>query len=123
MVSRKAAGKILRTYGKAWTAKDTKLILSIFTRDATYSERWYEPKYKGHGGIANYWDTKVVNGQSKIRFKVLNYWTVGNTIIAEWEAWFHNEVKKKNRHLREVGIFEMKGGKVRSFREIWHKQK
>ena len=65
----------------------------------------------------------MVKGQSRIRFKVLNYWAVKDTIIAEWEAWFYNEVKRKSRHIREVCIFEMRGGKVRSLREVWHKRK
>ncbi len=121
MVTRGTARKILRTYGKAWITRDTKLILTIFTKDATYRERWYEKPFRGHKGIASYWDHKVVKGQSKIKFKVLNYWVVKDTMIAEWEAWFYNRVKKKNRHLKEVGIFEMKGNKVKSLREIWQK--
>jgi hypothetical protein len=123
MVGKAAARKILQTYGKAWVTRDTGLVLSIFTKDATYQEAWYKPVSKGHKGIAKYWDNKVVKGQSKIKFRILNYWTVKDTMIGAWEAWFYNKVKRKNRHIKGVGIFETKGGKVKSLREIWQKAK
>ena len=123
MISKAAARKILQTYGRAWVTKDTPLVLSLFAKDATYQEAWYKPVAKGHRGIARYWDNKVVRGQSKIRFRILDCWVAEGAWIGAWEAWFYNRVKQKNRHIRGIGIFEMKGSKVKTLREIWQKSK
>jgi hypothetical protein len=122
MISNAAARKILLTYGKAWTTRKTSLILSIFTSDATYQETWYKRIYKGHSQIAKYWDETVVEGQSKIRYKVLDCWLTNDGFVGAWEAWFYYKAKKANRHIRGVGIFKMKGSKVKSLREIWQKK-
>jgi hypothetical protein len=126
MVTRQAARRILDIYRKAWITQDTKLILSIFTKDATYQEKWYQTPHRGHKGIAAYWNDTVIGKESQVRFKVLNYWTVGDTILAEWDAHFkksYKGVKRKNKHLRGILILKMKGGKIKSLREIWQKPK
>jgi ketosteroid isomerase-like protein len=125
MLTRQAARKILNTYGRAWTKRDTSLILSIFEKDATYWEKWYGSPHKGQKGIAAYWNDTIVGKESQIKFKVLNYWIAGNTILAEWEARFKKNypgVKRKNKHLRGMLILEMKGNKIKSLREIWQKK-
>lgn len=120
MVTRATARNILSTYGKAWEDQDTNLILSIFAKNATYQERTFSKPFKGHKGIASYWNEKVVKEQSKIKFKLLNYWVFGNVIVAEWEAWFYTNVEKANKHMREVAIMETKAGKITHNREYWH---
>jgi limonene-1,2-epoxide hydrolase len=120
MVSRAAARKILQTYGKAWTKQDVPLILSIFSKDGTYQERWYEQPFKGHKAIARYWTEKVVKEQSNIHCRLLNYWVCGNVIFAEFEASFYSSTKRAGKHGKWVGIFELKGNKIKKFREYWH---
>ncbi len=119
MVSRAAARKIIQTYGKAWTKQDVPLILSIFSKDGSYQERWYEQPFKGHRAIAKYWTEKVVKEQSKIKFRLINYWVCGNVIFAEFWVSFHTNVEKANKRGKWVGIFEIKGGKIKKFREYW----
>jgi ketosteroid isomerase-like protein len=124
MVTRAAAERILDTYKRAWEEQDVSLILSIFTKDGVYHERALWPKYRyvGHKGIAEYWRTKVVGEQSNIRFKLRKFWVSGDTIIAEWDAWFYTKEVKANMHLREVAIMELKGNKIKNYREFWHSQ-
>ncbi|MDD5331197.1 MAG: nuclear transport factor 2 family protein [Candidatus Nanoarchaeia archaeon] len=119
MINQKTARQILKIYEEAWTKQDTKKILSIFTKDAIYHERVLEKPINNHKGIGKYWDKKVVREQSKIRFRLLKFYTIKNTIIAEWEAWFYDKIKKENKHIREIAILEIKYDKIKSLREYW----
>ena len=123
MVTKAAAKKMLQAYGRAWEQQDTALILSLFRKDGTYHERWYRSPFKGHRGIAKYWNDKVVGVESGIRFRLLSHWVINDTVIAEWEGRFHDSTKREDKHIREIGIFELKGGKIKNFREIWQKAK
>ena len=74
MVDEKIAKKILKTYGNAWVNQDIYMILSIFHKDGIYHERIFEKPFKGHSQIGTYWKSKVVEEQSNIKFKLLNYY-------------------------------------------------
>ena len=76
---------ILRIYGEAWVEQDTDKILSIFCKEGTYQERAFEKPFKGHAQIASYWKKKVCEEESDISFKLLNYYTFGIVVVAEWE--------------------------------------
>ena len=84
MINKKLAEKILKTYEEAWVEQDVSKILSIFTKDGIYHERVLEKPFIGHKEIARYWKIKVIEEQSKIKFKLLNYYICENTVIAEW---------------------------------------
>jgi ketosteroid isomerase-like protein len=118
MVTRATARKVIATYGKAWATQSVPLILSIFTKDARYYERVFAPPFKGHRGIAKYWKEKVVEDQSNIRFKLIGFWVSGNTVFAEWEAWF-NSREKVHRHIREAELLVFRGNKIKEIREYW----
>lgn len=119
MVSKKIAENILKVYGDAWVNQDPDKILTIFTEDATYQERVLKKPFKGHKEIKQYWQNKVVEEQSDIKFKLLNYYICDNTIIAEWEATFFNNKEKEKMHIKEVAILEIKKDKIKSLREYW----
>jgi ketosteroid isomerase-like protein len=123
MVSKKTAEKILKTYEEAWVEQNIRKILSIFTKDGLYHERAFKKPFKGHKEIANYWKTKVVEEQSKIKFKLLNYWISGNVLIAEWDASFYSNIEKAKIHIKEVAIMELTGSKIKKLREYWHSEK
>lgn len=79
----------------------------------------FEAPYKGHAGIAAYWKAKVVDEQSDIKFKLLDYYISGDVVIAEWEASFYSNIKKARIHIKEVAIIEVKDSKIKSLREYW----
>lgn len=122
-ISRKAALKILKAYGEAWTEQDTAKILSIFNENGTYAERAFKKPFRGHKEIAAYWQSKVVEEQSKIKFKLLNAYLEGNTIIAEWDASFNSSKEKALIHIREVAIIQVRNGKIQTLREYWQSEK
>ena len=117
------AESLLRTYGDAWTTQDTPKILSIFTEDGTYHERVLKEPMRGHTEIAAYWDSKVCIEQSNIEFKLLTYYTIEDTLIAEWEAWFDNNTDHVRVHMKEVAIMEIRDEKIASLREYWQSEK
>ncbi len=123
MVNKKLAGKILKTYGEAWVEQDIAKILGIFTKNGIYHERILKKPMRGHKQLEKYWKTKVCEEQSKIKFKLLNHYICGNTIIAEWDASFDSNIENARIHIQEVAIFEIFGNKIKSLREYWQSER
>jgi hypothetical protein len=123
MINKNIVENILKIYGEAWVEQDIDKILSIFHRDGIYHERVLKKPFVGHKEIAKYWKEKVVEEQSKIKFKLLNYYICENTVIAEWEATFNSNIENAQIHMKEVAILEIKGNKIQSLREYWQSEK
>jgi ketosteroid isomerase-like protein len=109
----------LNVYKTAWEQQNPELILTIFTKDAVYHERVLQEPIRGHEGIAAYWQEKVVKGQGRISFTLLNTKIDGSTGIAEWEVSFDDVVQRKRKHMKEIAILEFVDGKIASLREYW----
>jgi nuclear transport factor 2 (NTF2) superfamily protein len=118
-LTREHAAEVLDTYIKAWEEQDPKLIVTIFTRDATYHERVLREPIPGRDAIREYWETKVARDQANIRCRLLNYYIDGNTVIAEWLAEFDDVVQGVRKRMREVAILEFNGPLIESLREYW----
>jgi ketosteroid isomerase-like protein len=110
---------VLDVYKTAWEQQDSELILTIFTEDAVYHERVLQEPMRGHEEIAAYWQEKVVQGQGRISFTLLNTYVEGTTGVAEWEVYFDDRVQRKRKHMREIAILELVEGKITSLREYW----
>jgi ketosteroid isomerase-like protein len=111
--------RVLDVYKTAWEQQDAGLILTIFTNDAVYHERVLQEPIRGHAGIAAYWQEKVVKGQGRISFTLLNTYLDGTTGIAEWEVSFDDCVQRKRKHMKEIAIMEFVDRKIASLREYW----
>ncbi len=122
MVDKKTAENILKVYQEAWVNQNPEKILSIFTEDGVYHEKVLEKPFIGHGQIRQYWQSKVVEEQSDIKFKLLNYYIDGDTIIAEWDANFYSNEKKGRIHILEVAIIKSFENKIKSLREYWQSE-
>lgn len=123
MVSREIVENVLKIYEDAWVNQDPEKILTIFAENATYHERVLEKPLVGHDEIKQYWQSKVVEEQSDIKFKLLNIYIDGDTAIAEWDASFFNKNENKRIHIQEVAIIEFSGDRIRSLREYWHSER
>jgi ketosteroid isomerase-like protein len=123
MVTKETVKNVLKIYGEAWVNQDIDKILSIFKKDGIYHERVLEKPFKGHKEIKEYWKTKVVEEQSNIKFKLLNFYICGDTVIAEWEASFNSNIENARIHMKEVAILEMEDNKIKSLREYWQCEK
>ncbi|MBV8180071.1 MAG: nuclear transport factor 2 family protein [Mycobacterium sp.] len=111
--------KLIDIYIRAWTTQDPDLILTVFTPSATYRERVLAEPIRGHAGIREYWQTKVVKEQANISAELLSLYLDGTTAIAEWEARFDDLVKGYRNRMREVAILEFDGDRVAGLREYW----
>lgn len=111
--------KLIDIYMHAWTTQDPNLILDIFTPSATYHERVLGEPIRGHAGIRQYWQTKVVNEQANISAELLSLYLDGATAIAEWEARFDDLVEGHRKRMREVAILELDDDRIASLREYW----
>jgi len=123
MISKDVARKVLKVYEDAWVNQDPEKILTIFTKDAIYQERAFEKPFIGHKQIKQYWQSKVVEEQSDIKFKLLHFWIDNNVVLAEWDASFYSNIEKARIHIIEVAILEFKGDKIKSLKEYWHSKK
>lgn len=123
MVSEKRVKEILKVYEEAWVNQDIDKILSIFTEDGVYHEKVLKKPSKGHKEIAEYWKTKVCEEQSKIEFKLLNFYICEDTVIAEWEATFNSKIENAQIHIKEVALLEIENNLIKSLREYWQSEK
>lgn len=117
-MTKQQATELINIYGRAWEARDSELIITIFTPDATYDDP-KELKNHGHEGIREYWISKVVGEQKDIKFKLLNVWVDGETVIAEWDADFIDTKRNLHISLQEVAIFGVRDDKFSSLREYY----
>jgi len=110
---------ILDTYVRAWETQDPGLIVTIFTEDATYHERVLQAPIPDRDAIYRYWQEKVVAAQANIRCKILSIKIAGNTVYAEWEAFFDDLAKREKKRMREIAVLEFRGKLIASLREYW----
>jgi hypothetical protein len=118
-LAREHVREVLDTYIEAWESQNPDLIVTIFTRSATYHERVLGKPIPDREAIREYWETKVVRDQANIRCRLLNFYVDGDTVIAEWEARFDDVAQGIRKRMREVAILEFDGPLIESLREYW----
>lgn len=123
MIDEQIVKNILKKYEEAWVEQDINKILSIFNENGIYHEQVLKEPIVGHKAISEYWKTKVCEEQSEIKFKLLNYYICGNTVIAEWVASFNSNIEHARIHIKEVAILEIENDKIKSLREYWQSEK
>ncbi|MDA3856140.1 MAG: nuclear transport factor 2 family protein [Candidatus Woesearchaeota archaeon] len=123
MVEKKVVLDLIEIYKKAWITQDPEMIITIFHENCEYGEYLLKGAYKGHQEIKDYWQRKVVEEQSEIKFNLLNLYIDGDTAIAEWDSTFFSNIEKKTIHIVEVAILEILDGKIKRLREYWHSER
>jgi ketosteroid isomerase-like protein len=120
MVTKDTAREVLGVYIKAWETQDPDLIVTIFTENATYHERVLrENPIPGREAIREYWRSKVARSQANITCELLNLYTDGDAVVAEWQAEFDDLPQGVRKRMREVAILEFEGELIASLREYW----
>eukprot|EP00929_Paragymnodinium_shiwhaense_P039998 TRINITY_DN20922_c0_g1_i4.p1 TRINITY_DN20922_c0_g1~~TRINITY_DN20922_c0_g1_i4.p1 ORF type:complete len:654 (+),score=88.17 TRINITY_DN20922_c0_g1_i4:69-2030(+) len=132
MVSRQVAIDWVNKYGEAWSSQDPDKIVALYTEDAPYVERPYDPDggiYRGHDGIRNYWLTHVQVREREIKFRQLEDKLVFDperqTAVAQWEACFEvareGDTKWKRVQFLQIAVLQFAAdGRVKHFEEWWH---
>lgn len=88
MISAADADAWLAAYRVAWVTQDADGIVALFTADATYREKRFEPPATGSAGIRDYWQRNVVDNERDIEFTVEQVMVQGDQALAHWRARF-----------------------------------
>jgi ubiquinone/menaquinone biosynthesis C-methylase UbiE len=86
--SNKVFAHLIRSYFKAWAEKSIPLLGEIFTENAEYQEKPFEPPISGIGAIKDYWKEKVLP-QKNITIKIFKAVYSGNTACVVWRSCFN----------------------------------
>ena len=119
MLEKQKIEEIISIYKEAWEKKDTSKILTIFSENAIYYEKMHEKPFRGFSEIKRYWDTRVVQGQNNIDFKLNTIYIDRDIAIVEWDVKFDDLERKVRKHLKEIAVLTIYDGKISSFREYW----
>jgi hypothetical protein len=111
--------EVLEVYIRAWQEQDPDLIVTIFTKSATYHERVLKDPIPDREAIRRYWQDKVVSSQANIRCELLSLYLDGDTAIAEWEAEFDDVIEGVRKRMREIAVLVFEGHLIASLREYW----
>jgi ketosteroid isomerase-like protein len=122
MLTREHARAVISVYIKAWEQQDPSLITTIFTPTATYHERVMGDPIPDREAIRQYWQSKVVESQARIKCRLLSLYVDGDTAIVEWEAEFDDLAQGVRKRMREIAVLVFEGGLISSLREYWSSQ-
>jgi hypothetical protein len=114
---------VLDVYLRAWETQDPDLIVTIFTKNATYHERVLEAPIPNRDAIRRYWEMKVVSAQANIKCELLNVYLDGATAIAEWEAEFDDVVQGVRKRMREIAVLDFESRQIAALREYWSSER
>lgn len=88
MITESDARTWIEAYGQAWVTRDPDRIVRLFTPDATYRERRFQPALKGIDAIRNYWEVIVVASQRDVSFEPDFVAVAGDQAVIHWTAQF-----------------------------------
>ena len=110
----------LERYGKAWETRDADAASRLFTENASYHEKPFDPPKAGRAGIREYW-AGVTADQRDVQFTSQVVATNGNTGVARWHAKFRLASAGATIELDGVFVLELDAsGLCTTLREWWH---
>ena len=117
-MSRIRVGEWLEAYKKAWERRDANAAAALFTEDATYHEKPYDPPLRGSAGVHAYW-TKVTATQSDVRLSWGAPVVEGNRAAVQW--W--TNLKNDGADITLAGAMFLTfatDGRCTDLTEYWH---
>lgn len=75
-------------FDKAWATQDVEATTALFTKDATYQERWYAEPVTGQDELVEYWRT-VARTTTGVRPGHDIIAVVEDMVVARWWVTFH----------------------------------
>jgi uncharacterized protein (TIGR02246 family) len=108
----------MENYRRAWETRDAALAASLFTADATYQENPFSEPFAGREAIRRYWEGATgLHREVRFRWKCVS--SIGEAYVVEWEAEFTRGKPGRRFELRGVMLMELRGARIRRFREYW----
>jgi uncharacterized protein (TIGR02246 family) len=112
----------LARYKQAWEQRDPEQAAALFTPDAPYHEKPFDPPKAGRLGIRDYWAT-VTADQRNVAFKSQVIAVTGPTGVARWSATLTLASNGARVDLDGVFLLTFDGsGLCSELREWWHLQ-
>jgi uncharacterized protein (TIGR02246 family) len=112
----------LARYERAWEERDPDQAAALFTPDAPYYEKPFDPPKAGRAGIREYWAT-VTADQRDVDFHSQVVAVTGRTGIARWSASLTLASNGARVELDGVFLLTFDGsGLCCELREWWHVQ-
>lgn len=113
----------LRRYGDVWCAGDPQAVVLLFTDDAAYHEKPFEPPMVGAAAIRRYWTEGAQDGQRDVAFAAQPIGLDGDTGYAQWQATFVRLPTESFVELDgELVARFAADGRCCEFREWWHRR-
>jgi hypothetical protein len=113
----------LEAYRNAWVGRDSDALLRLFTPEASYRERRFEPAVTGHKTIRQYWERHVIEEQRDIAFDFTLMAVKGDQAFVNWTAHFTwlpiNGIMELDAISRITFVPTPKGGVLASSFEEW----
>ena len=107
----------LERYRRAWIERDADAASRLFTEDATYREKPFEPPFLGRAAIRNYW-ANVTASQITVELRYGKSIVDGRRVAVEWWA----NLQTNDGPLTLAGEFFLsfsETGECRELREYW----
>lgn len=107
----------LERYRRAWIERDAEAASRLFTEDAIYREKPFEPPFVGREAIRNYWAT-VTASQLSVELRYGRAVVDGRRVAIEWWA----NLTTTDGPVTLAGEFLLvfaESGECRELREYW----
>lgn len=111
----------MEQYKRAWEEKNADLAADLFTEDIEYPESPFDVPARGVEGVRRYW-REATAGQSDIHFSYTNMILDGARGALEWECTYRRTETGTHATLKGAMFFQFEAGRIRRFREYWHKK-
>ena len=113
---------LLEDYKRAWEARDTELVMSLFAPDAEYREDPFEDPRRGANAIRAMYND-IAAGSTNAEFDAERVWVSGRTVLASWHAAFTRRETAERIRVRGFFTFELdEEGLIERVREWSHRR-
>jgi ketosteroid isomerase-like protein len=104
-------------YRRAWIERDADGAAALFTDDALYREKAFDPPFVGRDAIRGYWST-VTQGQQDVELRYGTPVVQGHRVAVEWWANLVNDGTPVTLAGEFLLVFD-RDGRCRELREYW----
>ncbi len=112
--------KVMQQYMQAWETADRALLLSLFAEDAVWEDPVGSPPFKGHAGIAKFWDFSHQGGDRTLSPETHQMIACGHEGVLRFTMRVRLSGENKGLDLHVTDYFDIDdAGKIRRARAFW----
>jgi steroid delta-isomerase len=112
--------EVIHKYFEAWSTHDKDLLLEIFAEDATWVDPVGSPEFRGHDGVAKFWDFAHQGDGRQLTPKLTQVIACANEGILRFTMEIRLPEIKQGLDLHVVDHFVINDdGKIQTARAFW----